>query len=164
MAFDNFWPLKLVWGRREFFSIAHTPFNKRNKTNHFNEKQLTLGAKVEVLDVCVCMWVSDKVYIWVWTFIHTGEEKVKQPLSLDCIIMWNLVLFFSFNITLEMRTLYKTGLILYITNEAQSEFVALQMSDGRIVVSYDDRGITRDIDSDGNLNDGNWHKVCTTHP
>lgn len=58
-----------------------------------------------------------------------------------------------------MRTLYNTGLLVYITNEAQSEFVAVQLSEGRLVVSYDDRGITRDIESQGDLDDGQWHMV-----
>ena len=30
---------------------------------------------------------------------------------------------------------------------------------GRIVVSYDDKGITREIESQGTLSDGAWHTV-----
>ncbi len=66
---------------------------------------------------------------------------------------------FSFNITLEFRTLYKKGLLLYVTNEEQSEFVAVQLKDGRVVTSYDDRGQTREIESQGSLYDGQWHRV-----
>ena len=65
----------------------------------------------------------------------------------------------SFNITLEFRTLYKKGLLLYVTNEEQSEFVAVQLKDGRVVTSYDDRGQTREIESQGSLDDGQWHRV-----
>ena len=58
-----------------------------------------------------------------------------------------------------MRTLYERGLLLFITNEAQTEFMAVQVAEGRFIVSYDDKGITRDIQSQGNLNDGRWHTV-----
>lgn len=55
--------------------------------------------------------------------------------------------------------MYRTGLLLYVTNEEQTDFVAVQLNEGRLIVSYDDRGITRDIDSQSNLNDGLWHTV-----
>ena len=61
---------------------------------------------------------------------------------------------------MELRTLYNKGLLFYVTNELQTEFVAVQLDEGRIVVSYDDRGETRYIESQGNLDDGLWHMVC----
>ncbi len=63
---------------------------------------------------------------------------------------------------MELRTLYPKGLIFYVTNELQKEFVAVQLEDGRMVVSYDDKGVTRYIESQGNLDDGLWHAVSTS--
>ena len=62
---------------------------------------------------------------------------------------------------MELRTLYSKGLIFYVTNEQQTEFVAVQLDGGRMVISYDDRGETRFIESQGNLDDGLWHMVCS---
>ena len=37
--------------------------------------------------------------------------------------------------------------------------MAVQLNEGRLILSYDDRGITRDIDGQNNLDDGRWHSV-----
>ena len=58
-----------------------------------------------------------------------------------------------------MRSLYKEGLLFYITNEFQTEFIAAQLSQGRLVVSYDDSGIMKDMMIPNELDDGLWHEV-----
>ena len=64
---------------------------------------------------------------------------------------------------MELRTLYRKGLIFYVTNELQTEYVAVQLDEGRMVIAYDDRGVTRQITSQGDLDDGLWHKVTISH-
>ena len=61
--------------------------------------------------------------------------------------------------TLEFRTYYKKGLLFYITNEAQTEYVAVVLDGGRVIVSYDDRGEEKYITGEGDVNDGYWHRV-----
>ena len=68
----------------------------------------------------------------------------------------------SFNVSVEFRTYFTDGLVFYVTNEKQSEFVTVQMIDSMITMSYTDKGQkTTDVITPGNYNDGLWHKVTT---
>ena len=62
--------------------------------------------------------------------------------------------------TVDFRTYYKNGLIFYVTNEEQTEFVSVTLNDTRIVLTYSDKGkVPRNVFSQSNLNDGKWHSV-----
>lgn len=67
---------------------------------------------------------------------------------------------FSFNMTVEVRTFYKTGMVFFITNELHDDYVAVQLSGGRVVVVYNDRkSDTKQIFTNILINDGIWHTV-----
>ncbi|CAH1775237.1 unnamed protein product [Owenia fusiformis] len=66
----------------------------------------------------------------------------------------------DFNVTVEFRTYYKNGLIFYVTNDEQSEFVAVQIVDGQIVLLFSDKeGRTNSISSQKGMDDGKWHQL-----
>ena len=62
--------------------------------------------------------------------------------------------------TVDVRTFYKTGMVFYITNELQDDYVAVQVNGGRVVVVYNDRkSDTKQIMTNILINDGIWHTV-----
>ena len=73
-----------------------------------------------------------------------------------------LAVFYSrFNIELDFRTYYKTGLLLYLSNKAQSSFFAAQLRRGTIVLTYENRGKVKEVKVNPALavTDGKWHTV-----
>lgn len=73
------------------------------------------------------------------------KEHVMQLIKLNC----------SFNLRMEFRTFYEDGLLFYITNEDQTDFVAVQLKGGQIQIVY--KGNT--MVSGELLGDGRWHQV-----
>ena len=67
----------------------------------------------------------------------------------------------SFTISLEFRTYAARGLVFYITNEDQTEYIAVQLEDGKVDLSYAARGQSRAFASDEALHDGHWHLVSS---
>ena len=60
---------------------------------------------------------------------------------------------------MEFRSFYPRGMLFYITNEAQTEYIAVQLVDGKVDVSYAARGQSRTFASGTPLHDGMWHLV-----
>ena len=71
------------------------------------------------------------------------------------------VFFYRFNIQLDFRTYYKNGLLLYLSNKAQSSFFAAQLRRGTIVLTYENRGKVKEVKVNPALavTDGKWHTV-----
>ena len=61
--------------------------------------------------------------------------------------------------TLEFRTFYPRGLILYVANTNQDEYVAIEMVRGKVRVSYEGKNLGNEMEMDGSLDDGLWHYV-----
>jgi hypothetical protein len=55
----------------------------------------------------------------------------------------------------EFRTFYDDGLLVYVTNEEKTDFVAVQLLGGRLETLYKDNTLV----SGRNLGDGRWHQV-----
>ena len=60
---------------------------------------------------------------------------------------------------MEFRSYAPRGLVFYITNEDQTEYIAVQLVDGKVDLSYAARGQSRAFASERALHDGNWHLV-----
>ncbi|XP_053394147.1 laminin subunit alpha-2-like isoform X2 [Mercenaria mercenaria] len=70
----------------------------------------------------------------------------------------------KFSISFEFRTFYKDGLLLYLSNLDHTAFLATQIKDGDIVVSFDRKGTIKEmvVDTKASLNDGKWHTVVVS--
>ena len=62
---------------------------------------------------------------------------------------------YSFTLYLEFRTFYDDGLLVYVTNEDKTDFVAVQLLGGRLETVYKDNTLV----SGRRLGDGLWHQV-----
>ena len=60
---------------------------------------------------------------------------------------------------LRFRTFYPLGLMLYVANAEQTQYVAIEMVLGKVIVSYEGKNHGRELESKGTLNDGLWHYV-----
>ncbi|XP_013397032.1 laminin subunit alpha-2 isoform X2 [Lingula anatina] len=69
----------------------------------------------------------------------------------------------NFDIMLEFRTYYPNGLLVYLSNEDQSEYVAIQMAGGTVMTSYADQktGVPVNLTEGATVlvDDGKWHKI-----
>ncbi|CAK9294069.1 unnamed protein product [Gordionus sp. m RMFG-2023] len=62
------------------------------------------------------------------------------------------------DISLEFRTFYSEGLLIYLKDKGQTEYLAIQLRDSRLQIVYYTMG-DKEILSPAGLNDGKWHKV-----
>ena len=49
--------------------------------------------------------------------------------------------------------------MLYVANAEQTQYVAIEMVLGKVIVSYEGKNHGRELESKGTLNDGLWHYV-----
>ena len=67
----------------------------------------------------------------------------------------------SFNVTLDFRTHYPNGLLLYSSakRKKKSSLLAVALKNGRVLVNLHRRKQQHTVTSTTTVNDGNWHKV-----
>ena len=72
-----------------------------------------------------------------------------------------LCVIFSFEIKFDFRTYFKDGVLLYLSNKAQSSFFAVQLKGGAVVLTYDNRGNAKEVKvrPSNKVTDGDWHTV-----
>lgn len=71
-------------------------------------------------------------------------------------------IYFRFEISFEFRTLHTDGLLLYLSNLDHTAFLALELKEGAVVMSYDRRkgSVKRmPVKTKESLADGEWHSV-----
>lgn len=63
--------------------------------------------------------------------------------------------------SLDFRTYHDIGMIFYIANLQQAQFVAVQLIDGKIRTTFGAEGDIKVIQSGVSVSDGFWHDVST---
>ena len=68
---------------------------------------------------------------------------------------------FSFELKFDFRTYYKDGVLLYLSNKAQSSFFAVQLKGGAVFLTYENRGNAKEVKirPTTKVTDGEWHSV-----
>ena len=66
--------------------------------------------------------------------------------------------------SIDFKTTAEDGMIVYMANERQIDFIALYMRAGRIVYMFNCGGGPARLTSAGAFNDGEWHTVRQTIP
>ena len=60
---------------------------------------------------------------------------------------------------MEFRTFYEDGLMVFITNADQTDYVAVTHITGRLVVSYKGSDVVNEVNGNRIINDGSFHRV-----
>ena len=73
----------------------------------------------------------------------------------------SLCIVFSFELKFDFRTYYKDGVLLYLSNKAQSSFFAVQLKGGAVFLTYENRGNAKEVKirPSTKVTDGEWHSV-----
>ena len=60
---------------------------------------------------------------------------------------------------MKVRTLSDSGLLLYASHQAQRDFFALKLKDGKPLFQFDNGKGRAEVVALSSINDGRWHKV-----